>query len=357
MEFRLKPAPYVKGRRSTCGIMLEFFAVLCVVWIYSIVFNFLKYGSTNGVSAILIGVVSIVCSILVDLIVALFKKVKFKELGSEILHSYSFVTGLILALCVPANTKLYAVGVAAVFATTIGKLVFGGFGHNIVNPAGIGRIFITNFAAGTLGSTAASVIDGTAGATITSNIHWALEEGTFMPAGFTLKDLFLGNYAGALGETCTLLLLVVAIYMIVRNIIDYRLTISYLLTVFICTIFVGLMLGTNPFTYSLVHLCTGGLMFGAVFMATDPVTTPSSPLGKIIYGVGCGMLTTLFRVCGSMPEGVVFSLVIMNLFVPLIDTSIKGNSKTKIWKKWIVVAAALIIAVLVNIGLLALKLA
>ena len=146
MEFRLKPAPYVKGRRSTCGIMLEFFAVLCVVWIYSIVFNFVKYGSANGVSAILIGVVSIVCSILVDLIVALFKKVKFKELGSEILHSYSFVTGLILALCVPANTKLYAVGVAAVFATAIGKLVFGGFGHNIVNPAGIGRTFITNFA-------------------------------------------------------------------------------------------------------------------------------------------------------------------------------------------------------------------
>jgi hypothetical protein len=103
-------------------------------------------------------------------------------------------------------------------------------------------------------------------------------------------------------------------------------------------------------TYALTHLFAGGLMFGAVFMVTDPVTAPTSPLGKVIFGIGAAMLTMLIRVFGNLPEGVVFSIVIMNLVTPLIDSAIKGKTTTKVWKSWLTVGIALAIAVLVNVG-------
>jgi len=356
MEFRLKPAPFVKGKRSTKGMMLEFFCVLSVVWIYSIVYTAIELDENYIINAICLPIIAIIFSIITDLIVGLFRKLKGKELFDYVLKSYSFVSGLILALAVPVSTSHFAIAVSALFATCIGKLVFGGFGYNIVNPAGIGRIFITSFA--TFGTGIPSMADGVinSGVTVTGTIDFT----TGAYAGnIPVLDMFLGNYVGAMGETCTLLLLVCGIYLCVRQIVDYRLMVSYLLTTALISLVLSFTLEgvTDKSNYVLLQLLSGGLVFGAVFMATDPVTTPSSPLGKIIYGIGCAMLTVLIRVCGIMTEGVVFSIVLMNLFTPLIDTSIRGDSKTKVWKKWIVVVAALVIAVLVNVGFAALKLA
>ena len=348
MQFRMTPAPFQRQRRTTSQIMVELFLVLCAVWVYAIVFNFVNVGWKNGLSIILIGLVSVLVSCLCDVIVGLIQKKPLKELPMHILKSYSYVTGIIFALCLPANTSLFVVICGSLFGTLFGKLVFGGFGHNIVNPAGIGRIFVAlSFSLGiTLLPGAAP--DFQTGATITGAIDWTTG---FIPGGYNLLDLFLGQYIGAIGETSTLVLLIAAGILIWRGIINYRVFGAYVGTSFIIAFILGLVLKVDfVLTYALTHIFAGGLMFGAVFMITDPVTSPTSSLGKIIYAVGAAMLTMLIRVCGSLPEGVVFSIVIMNFMVPLIDGAIKGRTTDKVWKSWVTVAVAVVIAVLVNVG-------
>ena len=350
MQFRMTPGPFQRAKRSTTAIMLELFAVLCAVWVFAIVFHFVNVSVTNGVSAILIGLVSIVVSCLCDAVVGLLSKVKFKDLPKHVLNSYSYVTGIIFALCLPANTSIFAVVVGSIFGTMLGKLIFGGFGHNIVNPAGIARVFVGIGMAGYIGKTPlpdAGIKDFIAGATVTGKIDWV---SGLIPGNYNLLDLFLGQYVGALGETCSLLLILAAIYLMVRGIINYRVVLSYVGTCFIIALGLGLTFGVDyVLTYALTPLFAGGLLFGAVFMLTDPVTSPTSSLGKIIFAIGAAMLTMLIRM-GDAPEGVVFSIVLMNLFVPIIDSAIKGRTTTKLWKQWVIIAAGVVIAVLVNVG-------
>ena len=344
MQLRMAPGPFQRTKRSTTKIMLELFAVLCVVWIYAVVFHFVNVNPSNGLSILLIGIVSILVSCLCDVVVGLISKVAWKDMIKHVLNSYSYVTGIIFALCLPANTPLYTVIIGAVIGTALGKLVFGGFGHNVVNPAGIGRVMVGLFM--TLGKT--NVQDGFAGGTITGNINW---QTGLIPGNFTLLDLFLGQHIGAIGETCSLLLILCGIYLMVRKIINYRIVLAYVGTTFIIALAYGLVYKVDyVLTYALTHLFAGGLLFGGVFMITDPVTAPTSPLGKTIYAIGAAMFTMLIRVCGNLPEGVVFSIIIMNFVTPLIDSSIKGKTTTKEWKSWVIVGCAVVIAILVNIG-------
>lgn len=344
MQLRMTSGPFQRTKRSTTKIMLELFAVLCVVWIYAIVFHFVNVGPKNGISIILIGLVSILVSCLCDAVVGLIKKVKLKDLFKHVLNSYSYVTGIIFALCLPANTSLYVVVIGAIFGTVLGKLVFGGFGHNIVNPAGIGRMMVG--VTMSLGKTI--VNDGFSGGTITGNINW---ETGLIPGKFTLLDLFLGQHIGAIGETCAALLIACGIYLCIRKIINYRVVIAYVGTTFIISLALGLVFKVDyVLTYALTHLFAGGLLFGGVFMITDPVTGPTSPLGKVIYAIGAAMLTMLIRVFGKLPEGVVFSIILMNFVAPLIDSAIGGKTTTKKWKPWVISIAAIVIAVLVNVG-------
>ena len=137
----------------------------------------------------------------------------------------------------------------------------------------------------------------------------------------------------------------------IRKIINYRVVVAYVGTSFIIALVLGLVYKVDyVLTYALTHLFAGGLLFGGVFMVTDPVTSPTSPLGKVIFAIGAAMLTMLIRVSGNLPEGVVFSIVIMNFMVPLIDGAIKGKTTTKVWKPWVVTGVAIVIAVLVNVG-------
>ncbi len=344
MQLRMTPGPFQRTKRSTTKIMIELFAVLCVVWIFAIGFHFVNIGAGNGISVLLIGLVSILVSCACDIVVGLISKVAWKDMFKHVLNSYSYVTGIIFALCLPANTSLFTVIIGSLFGTALGKLVFGGFGHNVVNPAGIGRIMVGLFM--TLGKTI--VPDGFAGGTITGNINW---ETGLIPGNFNLRDLFLGQYVGAIGETCSALLIVCGIYLAVRNIINYRVLVAYVATTFVIALGLGLVFKVDYIlTYALTHLFAGGLLFGGVFMITDPVTSPTSPLGKVIFAIGAGMITMLIRVSGNLPEGVVFSIVIMNLVAPLIDSAIKGKTTAKVWKSWVIAGAALVIAVLVNVG-------
>lgn len=344
MQLKMGQGPFQKTKRSTTGIMVELFVVLCVVWLYAAVFQFVNVGGANGVSVLVIGIVSILVSCVCDVVVGLISKVAWKDMFKHVLNSYSYVTGIIFALCLPANTPIFTVIIGSLFGTALGKLVFGGFGHNVVNPAGIGRIMVGLFM--TLGKTI--VQDGFNGGTITGNIDWATG---LIPGNFTLLDLFLGQYMGAIGETCSLLLIIAGIYLMIRKIINYRVVIAYVGTTFIISLALGLVFKVDYIlTYALTHLFAGGLLFGGVFMVTDPVTSPTSPLGKVIFAIGAAMLTMLIRVSGNLPEGVVFSIVIMNLVTPLIDSAIKGKTTTKVWKSWVIAGCAIVIAVLVNVG-------
>ena len=347
MALKMTPGPFQRTKRSTTKVMLELFAVLCVVWIFAAVFHFVNIGSKNGISVLLIGLVSIVVSCLCDVVVGLISKVAWKDMFKHVLNSYSYVTGIIFALCLPANTSYVVVVIGSVFGTALGQLVFGGFGHNVVNPAGIGRIMVG--LTYTLGKTILPLAqpDFVGGATITGKIDWLTG---YIPGNYTLLDLFLGQYVGAIGETCSALLIACGIYLMVRNIINYRVVCAYVGTTFVIAFVLGLVFKVDyVLTYALTHLFAGGLLFGGVFMVTDPVTSPTSPLGKVIFAIGAAMITMLIRVSGNLPEGVVFSIVIMNLCTPIIDSAIKGKTD-KEWKSWVIAGSALVIAVLVNVG-------
>ena len=345
MKFRMKPAPFQRNpKRSTRGIMIELTCVLAAIFVVAVVMNFVNLGAEHGLKTILMGVIAVAVAFAVDAITALIIK---KNVWQYFAGSYSYVTALVFVLTLPVTVSYYAVIVGMVMAIVFGKIIFGGFGYNPVNPAGLGRIVVAlSFSLAITGIPGLS--DGSTGATVTSYINWANGE---LPNGFTLTRLFLGNYTGAIGETSFLALLIAGIYLCVRKIADYRLMVGYAGGAFIITFFMGLAFGvSNPLTYALTHIMVGGLAFGAVFMVTDPVTTPTSQMGKIIYALGAATLTILIRVCGSLPEGVVFSIVFMNLLTPVIDGLIKGKSTDNVAKRWGVIAIILVVAIGINIG-------
>ena len=354
MKFSLAKGPFLRSKRSTTGIMLELFAVLAVVWLTAVVSYSVKYNFLVGLKAILIVLVSLGTTLAIDVVMALVKgKRNIKDIGKFVLTSYSYVTAIIFALCLPVGVNYYAVVVGSIVATLLGKYVFGGFGYNIFNPAIIGRIFVglafgTSLKYGIESTVNSSTYDFVSGATVTGSIDWT---NGLIPEQWDLKSLLLGGYNGAMGETFTILLVIAAIYLIVRGIINFRLIGSYLITVTGISLFLGLYYGVdNVLSYTLLQLITGGLMFGAVFMITDPVTSPKSMNGKIIYGIGAGALTMLIRVNSDYPEGVMFSIALMNMLTPLIDSSIKGTTLNDVFKKWVVIASFFVGAIVVNVG-------
>lgn len=228
------------------------------------------------------------------------------------------LTGLLLALVIPPGVPLWMPALGAAFAVAIGKQVFGGLGYNPFNPALIGRAFLLaswptlmttwQWPANSL-SWAGNHLDAVAGATaLALNKQEILAKlGLEIP----LSQLFLGNVAGSLGETSALALLLGAAFLLFKGIIDWRIPTAYL---GIVAVF-AMLFGQDP----MFHLLTGGLLLGAFFMATDYVTTPVTPRGKIIFGLGCGLLTILIRKYGGYPEGVCYSILLMNAATPLID--------------------------------------
>lgn len=367
MKFRLNKGPFLRNKRTTTSIMLELFAVLMVVWGVSIGFYATKYHILAGLRVFEIGAISLLVTLLVDVIVALIKgKRKIKDIFKYVLKSYSYVTALIFALCLPAGTSFYVVVIGALIATVIGKYVFGGFGNNIFNPAIIGRIFVGLSFGDKLktiqvvktSSASMDAIDVVGGATLTGSIDWTTGVSSFTGNNkVNLLGTLFGEYQGAIGETFTILLIVAAIYLIIRGIVNFRLTTGYLLTALLCSLGIGLVNGVdNLGTYLLTSLSTGGLMFAATFMITDPVTSPKSQDGKIIYAIIAGFLTIFIRVFSSYPEGVMFSIALANMVTPLIDSCIKGNTFENITKRYLKIGLVLMVCIGISCGYAALPL-
>lgn len=260
----------------------------------------------------------------------------FKRPLETCLDGSAIITGMLLAYNIPPSAPLWLPAAGSAFAIIIVKALFGGLGHNFLNPALAGRAFLMvswpsfmtsgwmlrEGLGNTYGTTA--VLDAYSGATplgVVQKIRGVAGNEAVVQAlnsPETLKNLFFGKVGGVIGETSVLLLLIPAILLIIIKVIDWRIPFAYIGTVALGTLVAWLVKAT-PVT-PVFHLLSGGLMLGALFMATDYATTPVTPAGQWIFGIGCGVLTVLIRLwSGSYPEGVSYSILIMNVAAPLID--------------------------------------
>lgn len=251
---------------------------------------------------------------------ALFLLIRKKPVHS-LWEGSAMITGILLAMTLPPLLPIEMAVIAAVFAISIGKQVFGGLGYNVFNPALVGRAFLQAAFPVAMTTWIAPVtlkIDTTTFATPLGNLKFqnAIALGTLTP----LKDLFWGNIGGCLGETSAFALLLGGIFLLSRRVIDWRIPLGILLSL---TVFSGAFWISNPDKYAspLFHILAGGFLIGAIFMATDLVTSPITPLGTWIYALSIGALIGLIRLFGGFPEGVMYSILLMNSFVPLLNIS------------------------------------
>ena len=230
------------------------------------------------------------------------------------------VTGLLLALNLSTAVPLWQCAIGSIFAIVVVKCLFGGLGKNIVNPAITARVLML-LTFGAVGAVALpTVVEITSGATPLA----ALNQGAEIAAkeAPSLLDLFLGLHGGAIGETCALALLIGGIYLVVRKVIKWYVPVSFIATTFVCYFFFG---GFDA-VFALQHVLAGGLMLGAIFMATDYVTTPTTNKGRVVFGIGAGLLTFVIRRFASYPEGVSIAILTMNLVTPFINDLTKKKT-------------------------------
>jgi len=265
----------------------------------------------------------------------LYAKFILKVNGLEYVRkSYSIFPGIFLALVLPLNATYFMVIFGAVVASFLGKLIYGGFGKNIFNPALIGTLFVLtcygSVISGNGGYLNAFEIDTISSATPLGNImanNYVNNVSSVINTYGGLQNFLIGNIPGALGETCKVLILFSLIYLIVNKVIKWRIPICYVTTFAVLT-GITCLIKDLSIEYFFFQLLSGGLLFGATFMATDPVTSPVTQSGQVIYGISLGLLTFIFRFFTSYPEGVLTSILTMNLLVFIIDKiSYKYNAK------------------------------
>ncbi len=298
-KFLVSPGPHLWRGLSTSKIM--YIVVIALMFPTAAGVYFFGYHALSVIA------VSIVTAVLTEYGIKKLRKRAFVMDGSAI------VTGLLLALILPPTIPLWMVAAGSIFSVAIVKEAFGGLGHNIFNPALGGRAFMT--ASFSAEMTTWVLPMGFAADAITSATPLS-ERFIWESSKLSLyKELFLGNTNGSIGETSALLILIGGLLLIALRIIDWRIPLVYIGTVALFT----LALGQD----AIFHILTGGLMLGAFFMATDYVTSPLTHKGRIIFGIGAGILTVVIRRFGGLPEGVAFSILLMNAVTPLIDRYVK----------------------------------
>ena len=289
-------SPHVFSKRTTQNIMLDVIIALCPAAIASVIIF--------GARSIAVIATCIICCVGFE---ALFNIIIKKK--QTIADLSAVVTGLLLALNLPVNIPIWQAVVGSFAAIIIVKALFGGLGYNFANPAITGRIIMLIAFTDTMTAAAMpTIVDSVASATPLANLA-AGEE-----VGASLFDMFLGLRGGALGETCVLALLIGGIYLIARKVITWHCPVAFIGTVFILS-----LIYTGSLEMALMYLFSGGVFIGAFFMATDYVTSPTTPKGQLIFGLGCGLITCLIRFWGSYPEGVSFSILLMNILCPYIE--------------------------------------
>ncbi len=308
-------SPHVTSTTKTRDLMRDVIIALVPALIASIAFF--------GIRALIIEIVSVASCVIFEYIC---RKVMKRE--QTIGDLSAVVTGLLLAFNLPASVPIYVPIIGAAVAIVMAKQMFGGIGQNFVNPALIARIILMNsFPVLMTGWTPASLGNFAGDVTATAS-PLAIMNGGAEGVLPTVADLFVGNVAGCLGETSALALLIGGIYLVAKKVISATIPCVYIATVFVLTFVVAaarpdLYPGLSAGSAAVMQIFSGGLFLGAIFMATDYVTSPLTNSGKLIYALCLGVLTVLIRAFASLPEGVSYSIVLMNIMVPLIEMKTK----------------------------------
>lgn len=352
MKFAFHVSPNLQSPNSTQKIMRELTIGLLVVFAASDIYYFVQYGAGVGLQALLLLACSLITTFVCE---AIFAKVKKKDIKSFLSHSFGWVTSIILVMMCPITITPYAVIIATVFAIVFGRLVFGGFGYNIYNPAAVGRaVIFASFS----GATTRIISGATPTAQLSSLFNWLPGTETALDAYLNTVGgwggLAMGFYPGAIGETMSVLILLVGAYLIWRNVIDWRVPVFYLGTIFVMGMVIAALTGIEAWHgipailwYPLLQVLAGGVIFGAVFMLTDPVTMPTVPSGRIFYAICAAAITVLIRVKGNLPEGCMYSILIMNTFTPMIELALDAPQLKQMKKAWTMIACAAVFALCV----------
>ena len=288
----VSPSPHVHGQQTTSRLMLDVvIALLPALAVSTWVFGF---------SVLLVTCTSVACCVVFEYLIQ-----RFLLRGPLTVNNWSaVVTGMLLAFNLPSSIPLWMVAVGALVSIGVGKMTFGGLGKNPTFP---------------------EVADAATGATPLSAMKGALASGMTVPEAmrmFSYQDLLVGFKSGSFGEVSAVALLLGFVWLLVRRVITWRIPVYVLGTM---ALFTGILWAVNPDQYMspVFHLLTGGALLGAIFMATDYVTSPMTNRGMLLYGIGIGVITVLIRIWGQYPEGMSFAILIMNAFVPLIDKYVK----------------------------------
>ena len=297
-KYYVSSSPHVRHKDSTSHIMILVIVALIPSCLFGI-YNF-------GYKAVILMAATVGTAVLSEFVFNLLVHKK------QTINDFSaVVTGLLLAMNLPVELPVWEAMIGAVFAIIVVKCLFGGLGQNFMNPALGGRCFLLiAFAADMTNFTC----DAYSGATPLALIR---ENNGLIPDNLRVMDMLLGNTAGTIGETSAIAILIGALVLVIFGVIDLKITFTYIGTF---SVFM-LVFSPNPgnFNYLVAQLCGGGLMLGAFFMATDYVTSPITPVGKIVFGICCGLLTGIFRCFGANAEGVSFAIILSNLLVPIIE--------------------------------------
>ena len=306
-KLNLSSSPHIRSNDKTSTIMRDVVIALTPATLY----GFYIFG----MHAVMVVALTIIAAVVTEALMC-----KLRKRPITIGDWSAVVTGLLLAMNLPANATWWMAIVGAIFAIAIAKHAFGGLGHNFVNPALAARAFLMSGWMGRMTAYTVPKLHTVSQATPLNVVKQAMAEGgngleALRGADVTLADMFLGNIGGVIGETSALLLILGGLYLIFRGVITYRIPTFYIGTVAVLSFFL------YGFDLELVlyMLFGGGLMLGAFFMATDYASSPINPKGQIIFAIGCGILTVIIRRFGGYPEGVSYSILLMNVAAPLIE--------------------------------------
>lgn len=316
----ISPSPHTHGNESTRKLMFNV-ALALVPALFASVFYF-------GLGAVIVTSTSVLSCLLFEYLVQKFILKK----PVSITDGSALVTGLLLAFNLPSNIPVFIIVIGSFVSIVIAKMTFGGLGNNPFNPALVGRVFMlisfpvqmtswpvpSGFETG--------YIDATTGATPLAIIKEGIKNGEsisqLMEKVPTPSQMFLGNMGGSMGEIAAAALLLGFVYLLIRKVITWHIPVSVIGSI---AIFTAILWLVNPEKNAdpMFHILAGGVLLGAIYMATDYVTSPMVPKAMIIYGCGIGIITVVIRVYGAYPEGVSFAILIMNAFVPLMNAYIK----------------------------------
>lgn len=307
----VSPSPHIKHPDTTRTIMITVLVALLPALVWSVV--------VFGWRSLTVTAISVCCCVFFEFLYQFLMKKPI-----TVLDFSAAVTGVIIAFNLPVAVPLWALPLAAFFAIVVVKQLFGGIGKNIVNPALAARVFLLASWPDYIGRQfvkAGTNIDPFKISFVTDSVSSAtplsdLNKGDI--PDISLFDMFVGNIPGCIGEVSALFLTVGGLILLVKKVITWHIPVTYIATVYLLSLAFPLG-GADPFEFAIYQILSGGVFLGAIFMATDYATSPVTSVGRIIFGVGCGLLTVFIRYFGGYPEGVSFAILIMNLLVWYID--------------------------------------